>query len=722
MDPLPLLPDDSGFDALPGDSHRASTWALLRALEQLEPGLNASPLPSAVASLAGRYVFANPEYCRLLGRDLVRLRELSVADVTHPEDVERDRRALRAVSADQLCEHHIRKRYLRPDGGAVEAFTHVGAVRDASGRPIGLLAHVVDAVDHPAEGRPLSEDVGFRLLFVNNPQPMWIFDLQTLRFLAVNDAACARYGYTREQFLALTILDIRPPEDRPVLRAHVASASPGVRGSSGWRHCCADGRMMEVEVTSHELVYEGHDAVLVTVQDVTDRNRLERELTQQALRDPVTGLPNRALFLDRLGQTLAASGAHPGVVGVLYIDLDGFRLVNESLGHESADRLLAELAGRLVERVPVGVSVGRIAGDELAVCAVSVPDLAAAGALAHQLLEIIAEPFRALDGGEISLTACAGVVIASEQERDPATLMRNAALAVEQAKRAGAGQVACLDDHAPRASRRHILTARHELRRAIETGQIEVHYQPVVSLSAQCIVGAEALVRWQHPQRGLLSPAEFVPLAEETGLILPLGRVVLEQACRDASFWPELGPEGKPFAVSVNASARQLHEEQLPPLVQRVLEETGLNPARLALEITETVLVDQDAELVGQLAAVRGLGVHLAIDDFGTGYSSLTQLDRIPFNVLKVDRSFVTGMTSNIRHQSIVASIIRLAHELDLHVIAEGVESEIEAAALTRLGARFAQGFHYHHPMPARLLTDLLQPTADVAKVASPHA
>lgn len=693
--------------------------ALSRAIEPLKPGLNASPLPSAVASRTGRYVFANHAYCQLLGRDLARLQELSVADVTHVEDVERDRRALRALAAGQLREHHIRKRYVRVDGSSVEAFTHVGPIIGENGRPIGLVAHVIDAADHPTfEDWSARDGLGFRMLFANNPQPMCICDIETLRFLAVNDAACTQYGYTRRQFRKLTIADIRPPEDRLVLRAHLASANPSTHVSGSWRHLRADGSIIEVEVASREIVYEGRDAVLVSLQDVTDRNRLDRELAQSMLRDPVSGLPNRALFLDRLSQSLIDSGGRPGFVGVLYVDLDSFALINESLGHEAGDQMLAALGERLTERLPDGCSAGRIAGDEIAVYAVGLPGRASVLQLARHLQEIIGEPFCISERTEVHLTACVGVMIPSEQCGDAATLVRNAALAVEQAKRAGTGQVACLDEHSLPSERRRSVGARHELRTAIETGQIEVHYQPVVSLSEQAIVGVEALARWRHPQRGLVSPEEFIPVAEETGLIVPLDRVVLQQACRDAAVWPELGPEGMPFAVSVNISARQLGEERVTRLVADALRETGLNPRRLALEITETVLIDYGEAVVAQLAQVRSLGVHLALDDFGSGYSSLSQLDRVPFNVVKLDRSFVTGMTSNSRRQSIVASVLRLAEDIGLHVVAEGVESDVEEAVLIGLGARFAQGFYYHRPMcasrlRAHLWGELSTPRAD---------
>ncbi|MHB1510148.1 MAG: putative bifunctional diguanylate cyclase/phosphodiesterase [Acidimicrobiales bacterium] len=678
-------------------------WAVL---EPLVPGVQASPLPTAVVSITGRYLFANPPYCSLLGRDLEQLRDLSVADVTHPEDAARDGRALWAVARGHLSEHQIRKRYLRPDGTVVDALVHVGAVRDADGRPVALIANVLDVTGQPEDsGGSLCEERSFRLLFAANPQPMWIYDLETLRFLEVNDAACAHYGYTRKQFRSRTIADIRPADHVQALRTHATASRPALQHSGVWRHLRADGREIEVEVVSHELVFDGRDAVLVSAQDVTERNLFERQLMHQALHHPLSGLPNLALFLDRLGQAIAAG--EDGVVGVLYVDLDDFQLVNESLGHEGGDAVLAALGARLAASFPAGITVGSITREKLAICAGGLPDASGATALARRVQAVIAEPIVADGGTEISLSACVGVTTAAGPDADPALLVRDASLAAAQAKQVGAGQVAILDKEARPATFGR-LGARHALRQAIETGQIKVHYQPVVSLATGEIVGAEALARWAHPERGLVSPTEFIPLAEETGLIVALGRTVLETACRDAARWPNAATSGAALGVSVNVSGRQLRDGHLVELARQVLVDTGLDPARLALEMTETVLIDHGEAVSIELAALRDLGVHLSLDDFGTGYSSLTHLDRLPFDIVKIDRSFVTGMHGDPRHQAIVSGVISLAEALGLTVVAEGVETDVEAADLAGLGAKFAQGYHFFAPMPAGQLAELL--------------
>ncbi len=460
--------------------------AILDAIATMAPGLRASPLPTAVSSLDGRFLFANLAYCQLLGRSLEQLLELGVADVTHPEDATRDTRALRALAEGHLDEHQIHKRYLRPDGSAVRAWTHVGVLRDEDQRIIAMIAHALEmgwvqhGNDRSAGPVPLQSERSFHLFFATNPQPMWIYDLETLRFLEVNDAACAHYGYSRREFLQRSIADVRATQDPPGLQAELADAHDRHPPSGIWRHRRRDGQVIEVDIVCHEVVFDGRDAALVAIQDVTERNVLERQLIHQALHDSLTGLPNRALFLDRLGQALSTMAAG-GIVGILYVDLDGFQLVNQSLGHEEGDALLAALGGRLHAALGPDITVANIAGEEFALLAPGLSDISGARQLAQRVQSIIGEPMRTAGGEQVSLSACVGVAVASWADADPSDLVRDAAIAAARARDVGPGQISIADAQGcPPTLRR--LTARHELRQAIETGEIAVYYQPVVSL------------------------------------------------------------------------------------------------------------------------------------------------------------------------------------------------------------------------------------------------
>jgi diguanylate cyclase (GGDEF)-like protein/PAS domain S-box-containing protein len=672
----------------------------------LAPGVEASPLPTAVATIDGRFLLANPPYCRLVGRRIERLRELSVADVTAPEDFRRQARALAAIARGRLRHHEMRKRYLRPDGRVVEAVTYVAPVRAASGEALALLGHVLEAPgSRTRRRRPLAAERSFDLLFSANPEPMWIYDLETLRILEVNEAASAHYGWSREEFLSLTIEQIRPPEELPRLRAYLAEGRLGLERSGPWRHRCADGRVIEVEVTSHEIPYDGRRAVLVCAHDVTERNLLERELMHRALHDPVTGLPNRALFLHEVDQMLADASAGP--VGVLCLELEGFHLLNESLGHEAGEAVLATIGQRIRSALGPGAAIGSVGGDQLALCASGLEDPGRARAFARRVQAVVAEPLVVADRTEVSLACTVGAALAEPGSADGLGLLRDALSALGAAKQTGPGRVAVFSGERTDSGLAR-LSARQDLRRALERGEIVAHYQPVVSLGDRRIVGAEALARWQHRSLGLVMPAEFVPLAEETGLVGALGRTVLEQACRHATAWCPGSCERGDLVVSVNVSGRQLRDGRFARLVERVLGETGLRPERLALELTETVLVDRSEAVEAELAALKELGVRLSLDDFGTGYSSLTSLDRLPLDLVKVDRSFVSGIEQSPRHLAIVSAVVALCRQLGLEVVAEGVETEAEAQALASLGVDKAQGYLFFRPMAEEALRRLL--------------
>jgi diguanylate cyclase (GGDEF)-like protein/PAS domain S-box-containing protein len=431
-----------------------------------------------------------------------------------------------------------------------------------------------------------------------------------------------------------------------------------------------------------------------------ERKKYEAKLAHQAHHDPLTGLPNRALFLEFLQLAIARARRYSSMVAVLFLDLDRFKLVNDSLGHDAGDELLVALSQRLRGVVRPGDTVARFGGDEFTVLC---EDLPAAGARGHatdvaeRLLHVIEQPFP-LDGEEQYLSASIGIALAGPGTERPEGLLRDADAAMYRAKERGKGRWELFDE-VMRATALERLETENALHRALDRGQLRVHYQPVMSLREQSCIGAEALVRWAHPERGLLTPMQFIDLAEESGLIVPVGQWVIEEACRRSRQWrAEHGPS---FVVSVNLSGRQLWNPELAQNVTAALDRTGSDPAGLCFEITESVLMDDVDTTIGAISALKGLGVTLSIDDFGTGYSSLGYLKRFPVDAVKVDRSFIDGLGADPEDSAIVAAVVSLGHALGLTVIAEGVETDRQLAELRALGCDAAQGYLFARPGPA---------------------
>ena len=445
--------------------------------------------------------------------------------------------------------------------------------------------------------------------------------------------------------------------------------------------------------------------VVGTVQDVTARTRLEATLEYRATHDPLTDLPNRALFLDRLARALATSEppSHPHVA-VLFLDLDGFKVVNDALGHAAGDELLVAVGRCMRDRLGPGATLARFGGDEFAVLLEAVAGPGEAARVAQDLIGVLQAPI-AVEGHEVSVSASAGIALGTSRRMAPSDLLRDADTALYQAKAAGPGNHAVFEPRM-RAAVLARLTRRGELRRALEQGELRLLYQPVVELATGRVVGAEALVRWEHPALGLLPPAEFIGLAEETGLVVPLGRWVLGEACREASDWPHPSPS-EAAKLCVNVSARQLAEACFVAEVSEALAECGPGPDRLVLELTEST-VAQGTEMGRRLREVRRLGVGLALDDFGTGHSSLDRLRRLPIDILKVDHSFVAGLGRDRGSQAVVRAATTLADDLGMRVTAEGIETGAQAEHLRALGVDHGQGLFFAPPLSSDEIAALL--------------
>ncbi|OLB74313.1 MAG: hypothetical protein AUI14_23840 [Actinobacteria bacterium 13_2_20CM_2_71_6] len=428
------------------------------------------------------------------------------------------------------------------------------------------------------------------------------------------------------------------------------------------------------------------------------------KLARQATHDTLTGLPNRALVLDRLEQALRRAGRDRRSMAVLFVDLDRFKLVNDSLGHEAGDKVLRTVAGRLLALVRGRDTVARLAGDEFVLITEDLDDVGDAVCIAEQVVATLSEPIVLVAGAgerEVSIGASVGIVLSDGTgPLAPDDLLRDADVAMYRAKQRGRGRVEIFDDALRVAVERRMQT-QEELRRAIDSGQLVPYYQPIVDARTHEVLGFEALARWQHPTRGLLGADAFIDVAMESGLIVPMGAAILAQACDQVARWQAERPDRAGLHVAVNVSAEQFGHPSFVATVAAVLAETGLDPNDLWLEITETSIM-ADAEAAGDtLRAIRALGVHLSIDDFGTGYSSLAYLRRFPVEALKVDRSFVAGLGRDREDEAIVAMVVSLARTLDLFVVAEGVETAAQLAQLERLGCDVVQGYHFGRPTPA---------------------
>ena len=509
-------------------------------------------------------------------------------------------------------------------------------------------------------------------------------------------------GYSVEEWAdnkSLFVQMLHPEDRERVLAALERAHTTGDSLVVDYRLHARDGRVVWVHDESRIVadVNTGEPVLQGYLLDVTARMEAEEQLRHQAFHDPLTGLANRALFTDRVEHALVLRGG----VAVVFLDLDDFKAVNDSLGHLAGDALLQAVALRLTGALRPGDTIARLGGDEFAVLFEEAGAAVSAADVAERVIAALQEPFD-LDGREVFVTASIGIGDGEDAEE----LLRSADVAMYRAKASGKAQYVV---YAPKMDDDLVgrLELVADLRRACVDDEFVLHYQPIVELESRRVVGVEALVRWQHPTRGLLQPADFVGLAEETGQIVEIGRWVLEKACRQAASWrAQLGCD---LSVSVNVSARQIRQSGLVDDVQAALAASALAPGALTVEITESALVRRREEMTAILESVAGTGVRLALDDFGTGYSSLSLLRDLPVRTVKIDRSFVHTIDAGPAQRAFVQAIVDLADALQLTVVAEGIERPIQAAALLRIGCVLGQGFHFARPLPADALGRLLR-------------
>jgi diguanylate cyclase (GGDEF)-like protein/PAS domain S-box-containing protein len=530
------------------------------------------------------------------------------------------------------------------------------------------------------------------------------------RIQLANPRAEAIFGYDHDELIGLSVDTLVPEGFREAHAHHRAdylkdptSRPMGLGMDLAGRR--KDGTEFPVEIGLSSFGMPQGRLITCIISDITERKRTEEDLARRALHDPLTDLSNRTLFMDKLSQALSRCERQGTLVAVLFLDLDHFKIINDSLGHEVGDTVLVQMAARLRAALRPQDTASRFGGDEFVILLEDMEGEQHAIDIAERLARAVAEPI-GLEAGEVVVTTSIGIAIAKGTADRPEAVVRDADAAAYRAKERGRARWEFFDHEMRRRADKRLRTE-NELRRGIESGHLVLHFQPLVSLDDEQVRSVEALVRWNHPQRGLLPPEEFIPVAEETGLIGPLGSWVLEEACRQAATWSPSAQPGDAPAITVNLSARQLVRADFEDTVARILEETSLDSTRLTFEITETVLMERAPSILGVLGRLREIGVHLAIDDFGTGYSSLTYLKRFPVDALKVDRSFVDGLGRDPEDSAIVAAVVHLAHARGLSAIAEGVETKKQLKQLRSVGCDLAQGYYFARPQPADDLAEM---------------
>ncbi len=572
--------------------------------------------------------------------------------------------------------------------------------RTSDGGSIGLRVDITEMK---------AREASFRLLFDANPVPMFVCDRASQAILDANDAAAKHYGYAREQLLAMSWTDILAKGEDDGFGCLKPNAEEESTGRT-WKHCRSDGTLIDVAIYARALARKDTAAVLIAAIDITERKQAEARIAHMAHHDALTGLANRVLLRRRMTDKLQHSRKVGGGVAILVVNIDNFQSVNDTLGHPCGDELLQKVADRLRATLRHDDLAARLGGDEFAVLLAFNGGPEEVGALADTLIDLIGEPYE-INGQQVLIGVSIGIALSPGDGEDADRLLKNADMALYRAKADGKGTFHYFEPEmdARMQSRRRLEV---DLRKALANGELQVHYQPVVELATGQIKGMEALVRWPHPERGLIPPSEFVPIAEETGLIVALGAFVLRRACLDASRWPSN------LKLAVNMSPLQFRLGGVIAAIDSALQDSGLSPQRLEIEITEALLLEKVDHVINALHALRAQGVGIVMDDFGTGYSSLSYLRSFPFDRIKIDRSFVHDLAANRDSQAIVRAILTLGASLGITITAEGIETEAELAWLRAEGCADGQGYLFGRAESQTVTLALLAADAPLNRAA----
>jgi diguanylate cyclase (GGDEF)-like protein/PAS domain S-box-containing protein len=666
---------------------------------------------------------ANPAFRRLLGYTVEEVLGLTLYDLKVHDcervDVDHD---VQRILVEKHCLFGERRHHRR-DGSYVDLEVSAILIAREGRQVLCFILHDLTERKRAEEARARRQsEERFRSLFQNASDVIIIVEADgTIRYHS--PAAERGWRYPLETLNGRNMFDLVHPDD--LARAHnlfaQALASPAVNITTELRLQHVDGAWRDFEVIVNNLLADaGVSGIVATYRDITERKGFEKELAHLAFHDPLTNLPNRALFIDRLEHALVRADRKQGTVAVLFLDLDNFKVINDSLGHQLGDQLLIAASKRLQACLRLQDTVARLGGDEFTILLEDIAGVSDAIHVAERIMDQFQAPFT-FGEHEVYTTTSIGIALSTLGLDRPGGLLRDADLAMYRAKNRGKAQYEVFD-RSMNSYAMERLELETDLRRAIERSEFRVHYQPVVLLESSRIVEVEALVRWEHPRRGMVSPAQFIPLAEETGLILPIGRWVLEEACRQMRAWQMQYPSEPPLMISVNLSARQFQHPKLVEDIADILQDTRLDPASLKLEITESVMMQDAKATIGTLWQLKELGIQLAIDDFGTGYSSLAYLKRFPIDILKIDRSFVDRLGRDPEDTAIVRSVVTLAKTLNLAVTGEGIETAEQLLQLQALGCERGQGYYFAKPLPSDALSSLFASafSKEVQEVRSP--
>lgn len=671
------------------DSQLAGALAAARMAEQrLREALDALPQGIVFLDAEGRYILWNERYAEIYAAsaDLlepgVRLADtlrIGVQRGDYPEAQGHEEEWL-SQRLTLLDNPGVRHEQRLADGRIIL----IEERKTADGGTIGLRVDITDL---------RQREESLRIVFEANPVPLMLYDPATERFIAANEAACAHFGHDAGTFAGLPATALFEPDEWVEMRA--ALAGDCSRADRFWRQRAADGSRLDSVLFTRQLDVFGRPGTIVSVFDVTERRRVEARMAYLARHDELTGLTNRAHCREHL-HALLNNGAPKRALTYALVDLDHFKTVNDTYGHQVGDLLLANAAGRMAELLPRHASLSRIGGDEFAIVFSKSSD-DQVELVCKAIIAAMAKPFL-IDDHCLHIGASIGTACAPRDCADPETLMRYADLALYAAKSERRGITRRFDLAMDAAAQARSRLEQH-FREAVRTGGLAVHYQPLINLSSGETEGYEALLRWDHPEHGSVSPDVFVPLAEEMGLIDAVGQYVLQHACREAISWPDH------ITLSVNVSPNQFRSGNLLNTVLQALSASSLPPARLELEITEAVLMDRSARTGDTIRALRNLGVGLSMDDFGTGYSSLSYLLSYPFTKIKIDRSFVLSLGREENSRAVVRAVVNLGQSLGMTVTAEGIEDEEVCEYLREIGCLQGQGYLFGKAQPGTVIS-----------------